>query len=337
MRHLKKVIYLRESSDGHRAEYERLFVDIFSRSGIECTVASLSLNNIFSTGVLFSSMLEEHPLRLLLTALFRAVFGLKTVSISFRSVQALESKSLRLAIKRWLLRLSKRFSCISILSLIPFDTDDELASICRYYIYDPQLWDLLYYRDAPDLQLMAEIVSISGGRKILCAIGRQDIEKGFDAFSQLWINNPVIRKSWLFVSGGAVDDSVAPLTCALQDEGAYIINRRISNAEIMALYNASDAIWCCYHPAYDQASGIFGRAFQLNKLPIVRSGSFLESFAEKLGIDVIPFDETAYVCSYETIFTNKDGPTCKSKIRSSEDLRAYSMSILSLALGFEIS
>lgn len=337
MRHFKKVIYLRESSDGHRAEYQKLFVEIFNRSDIECTVANLSIDQIFSTSVLFSSMLEEHPLRLLLTALFRSIFGLKTISISFRPVQALEGKSLRLAIKRYLLRLARGSSAISILSLIPFGSEDELASICRYYIYDPQLWDLFYSHDTPDLQLMADIANVSGGRKILCAIGRQDIEKGFDVFCQLWINNPLIRKSWLFVSGGAVDDSVAPLTSALRAEGAYIIDRRISNAEIMALYNASDAIWCCYHPAYDQASGIFGRAFQLNRLPVVRSGSFLELFAGRLGIDALALDATAYDSSYKLLLANKTDRMQDLKIQSSEDLRIYSMAILSLALGFEIS
>lgn len=337
MRNSGKVIYLRESNDGHRSEYERLFAEIFKQSGIHCTVGKWSFDKIFSRSVLFSSMLEEHPLRLILTALVRSIFGLRTISITFRPVQALASKSARLTIKRILLRLSRKCSSISILSLIPYDDDSDLAAICRYYIYDPQLWDLLYYRDDPDRQLMADIARVSGGRKILCAIGRQDTEKGFDVFSRLWIENPEMRKSWLFVSGGAVDENLSPLASTLQAHGAYLINRRISNAEIIALYEVSDAVWCCYHAGYDQASGIFGRAFQLGKVPVVRSGSLLESFADRLGIQVLPLDATACASFDQFACSSENETSSNFKIQSSEDLRIYSMSRISLALGLTVS
>ena len=72
--------------------------------------------------------------------------------------------------------------------------------------------------------------------------------------------------------------------------GAIVVDRFLTDVEIESLYGVSRAIWGCYSPERDQASGIFGRAMQLGVPTIVREGSVVHRFAEHYGMPVIPIE-----------------------------------------------
>jgi len=56
----------------------------------------------------------------------------------------------------------------------------------------------------------------------------------------------------------------------------------ISDEELFSLYGCADYIWCKYALSNEISSGIFGRAYQLGKVAIVREGSYLDSLAQHI-------------------------------------------------------
>ena len=72
--------------------------------------------------------------------------------------------------------------------------------------------------------------------------------------------------------------------------GAMVVDRHLSDPELESLYGVADMIWACYRPDYDQASGVFGRAFQTGKPSLVRSGSVIEQYADYVGAKVLAID-----------------------------------------------
>ena len=69
--------------------------------------------------------------------------------------------------------------------------------------------------------------------------------------------------------------------------GGMLIDRHLDNDELLHLYRRADAIWSCYAPDYNQASGIFGRAVQLGVPAIVRKRSYLQPLAAELEHPVL--------------------------------------------------
>ena len=327
-----KIIYVQESVEGHRADYEKLFAEVFARAGVSCQTGSLSFAHIACRAPLFSSMLEEHPLKFFLIALIRAVFCRRSVSITFRPEEAISGNSSRLIIKRLLLKLVRKIPLISIISLIPFETDSTYSSICRDWIYDPQFWDLLYIHEEPNRALSDNILNLANGRKILCAVGRQDETKGFDKFCLLWSDNPEIRRNWLFVAVGSVADGLRAHSKKFCQTGGYLIDRYAADTEIMSLYDVSNVVWCAYAPSYNQSSGVFGRAYQHKKVAIVRERSLLEAMANRIGTPVIPLNWDSYALDLTTSEFNRSS----REIQDREVLRDRSLSILSAALGVDI-
>jgi hypothetical protein len=50
------------------------------------------------------------------------------------------------------------------------------------------------------------------GRKVVCAIGRQDKSKGFDQFFHPYLSSKVLREKYLFVSDGVISGIDETLT-----------------------------------------------------------------------------------------------------------------------------
>ena len=65
--------------------------------------------------------------------------------------------------------------------------------------------------------------------------------------------------------------------------GGVFVDRQLRDDEILPIYAMADVVWTCYRPDYDQSSGIFGRAIQLDKPTIVRRESYLAVLQAGLG------------------------------------------------------
>ncbi len=81
-----------------------------------------------------------------------------------------------------------------------------------------------------------------------------------------------------------------------------MLDRFLSDDELLSLFKLADMAWCCYPVQRDMSSGIFGRCWQIGVIPVVRQGSLLESkFGGTVHTRPIPYDDAqtagAILCS----------------------------------------
>lgn len=240
-------------------------------------------------------MIEDSFALYLAVALWRSLLGRRTVGLLFRPGPAIDGQSLRLRAKRVSLRLLRHLPLVQTLSIMPVSLDLRMSMIVDGWIHDFQLWDMgkahrtLYRslrkaRAAPPgdeaARLHARLRHVAAGRRLLAAIGAQNRHKGFDVFAD---QAPQGGQFWHFAAGGKLDGSCTEIATALAAAGGTVINRFLSDAEMLALYAASDAVWCHFAASYDQASGVLGRAVQFGLPVVVRAGSFSHRLCQQLG------------------------------------------------------
>lgn len=264
--------------EGHRQSYLVFFKDLFA--GHRVSQESL----IRAPDPLLCLMIEDGFGRYFATAAARALFGRRTVGLLFRPIPALIGKSFRLRLKRILLRFLKTIPRVKTLSIVPFSAQPGIDKICDNWIFDPQLWDIT----ARDLELFTSIKlgrsssselhallnsirHMAAGRRVLISIGVQSTEKGLDILAAAANSNSL--DGWLVVAAGKFTEATQEAKKELERTGHLVIDRFLSDEELIAAYAVADLTWCLYDPSYDQASGILGRAIQFGVPALVRSGS----------------------------------------------------------------
>jgi hypothetical protein len=275
--------------DGHHDDYDRLFATVASDIGVSMRFMPRSSSVVQRHGTWFYSMFDTSPTetaRALLAASLRSFAGQKTIGLVFRPGDCFIKRSFKSSVRRTLFRIVARLRNVNILIIIPFAISPEMSSVASNWIYDPQLWDLQYL-GVPDLQnvesLQAQIRGLAGNRLILVALGPQYREKGFDFLVDLWLSSPELRASHLFVACGRVMRDSKAAANRFQEAGGVLLDRRIDDAELFALYGIADLVWSCYAPDNDRSSGIHGRAVQFGVPVVVRRGSYLDAFGETLS------------------------------------------------------
>jgi len=301
------------SESGHRLEYIK-----FSESQLGgVRIAGLSL--IKTPKPLLFLMVEESFLLYVLISLVRSLLGRRTVGLVFRAKECVQGNSLRLKIKYAIMRALRHINNVKSVSIVPFFVCPEVENICDYWIHDFQFWDREFLEsltcESEVVEVIEYIKAKAAGRKILCAVGKQDKSKGFDEFIRLYLSSEQLREEYLFVSGGKISGIDSELVKAFEGSGGLLIDKRISDSELVALYKAADVIWVCYAPDYDQSSGILGRALQYELAVIVRGGSVIESLAKnKVHLIQCGDDTVDCLMSYKFIKNSEaEGVTLSSK------------------------
>lgn len=220
--------------------------------------------------VLFLAV-EESFLLYIFAGLLRALIGRRTVGLLLRPLPLAVSGNRRCRWRRAVLGRLRRIGAIRTLTALPFDVFPAFAAIADGWIHDFQLWDLTA-EERTAVELLRE-TRRTGGRLVLTAIGAQDWRKGFDLFSESYVGFTSLRARFRFIACGKVAEEMAAHAAALRGAGGVVVDRVISDAELLGAYAASDAVWCLYPPAGDHACGIFGRAAQLGLPVVVRQGS----------------------------------------------------------------
>lgn len=278
-----------KGESGHRKEY----IDFVSNE-LSGKRISKPWCYSFNKKPLLFLMIEDDFFSFLAISLIRSLFGFRTSGLTFRAHYCLGEVSLKLKIKRIILKLLRRLRNVKVISIMPFDLYFGLDKLCSNYILDFQFWDKNFFLKSTvkeDVQRMIDDVkSKSDGKIIVSAIGRQDKDKGVDVFLELYVNNRNIREKYCFVIGGKVNDIEPELVNLFTQYGGLLYNRFITNSEVCALYEISNLIWCYYSPSYDQSSGILGRTIQFSKIPIVRTGSYSEKFCKQGNISHVVLD-----------------------------------------------
>ena len=151
------------------------------------------------------------------------------------------------------------------------------------WIFDPQLWDLRYLAPQGDLsdRFNKMMLTLDREKIVISFVGRVSRRKGAKQFFELVVNAP---QNYLFIVAGKIDHDIGQNIKKSQFSNVHFLDYYVSDDELLEVYRISNYVWACYDISCDQSSGIFGRAVQLQKVPIVREGSYIESLAKFLKV-----------------------------------------------------
>lgn len=326
------VNYVSEGAEGHRVDYDRVLIGEMQARDIHLDRMEKARYAANWSRPYLYAMVDSHVIAFMANATVRSLLGRPTVGLLFRPGECFLESSLKYRIKRMLFQAASRLPHVSILTLMPFAVFPRFSEVATEWIYDPQLWDLLYFGFAEDkpLPMMRELIgSKARGRRILMALGEQRQSKGFDYFVDLWCASADIRENFLFVAAGTIDPRSAEKAELFVQQGGLLLNRRISDDELMCMYKCADIIWCCYSPEYNQASGILGRAIQFGVPVTVRKDSFLEKLGGLLSHPTLalPFDRVD-TCAKEILAWKPGARDTAERINLLNEMRSYSASVL---------
>lgn len=284
------IVDVSGNNSGHRLSYFNFLV--YHLNGVR---TKLSIKIFFYRNCILFPMIEEGLMLYLFFSIGRAIFGLKTVGFFFRPIPTIEGRSIRLKAKRLAFKFLKLIKSISTLTIVPHDVDVRLSEVSSGWIYDPQLWDL----NCPEIKNKSKIKSskilemenMAAGRIVCVALGRQDVDKGFDEFARAYKEVPGLKDKVLFAYAGKTSHDVSESAKSLKIQGAYVYDKHISDDELFQFYLAVDYVWCVYGDNYDQASGILGRAIQFGVPVIVRSGTLMHKFCQKENYPHVVYDK----------------------------------------------
>ncbi|MBD3679153.1 MAG: hypothetical protein HUJ27_12245 [Rhodobacteraceae bacterium] len=273
-----RVLLVGRAQGGHRAEY------LSFAKAITGGRHGGWLRAFVQRGPVLVLMIEDGFLLFLSLCLWRAALGRRTVGFLFRPLPALRGQTLRLRCKRRMLRGLRRHGNVRCLTLLPRDLMEGGGLIADDGIHDFQLWDRPVARPVSHA-LRDDIRRAARGRMVIAAPGSLNALKGFPEFVTAFRDSPALRGKFLFAGGGRVAPGLEPMSAVLKSSGGFCLPRHLSEPELAAFHEAADAVWCLYDAAYDQASGIYGRAVQRGCPVIVRRGSLLHRLAE---VEAIP-------------------------------------------------
>lgn len=265
-------------SDGHRGQYNAMLSALFNARPAPFGWAMLRAGQ-----PVLVPQIEHAPVLFLLTCLVRGLTGRRTAGLLLRPLPALDGRTLRLRIKRWMLKLLRRVPSTHVLTIVPFAAEPRFGTIASSWIHDLQNWDFALgsaVDRAESARTAATLRAAAGERRLCCALGGQSREKGFDRFAGLWNGSEDLRARFLFAFGGKVSPDLHNAARRFAASGGQATDRFITDPELFGYYAAADLVWCAYDPSYDQASGVLGRAMQAGVPVVVRSGSIVERICQ---------------------------------------------------------
>ena len=274
----EEIVYF-ENLNGHRESYNELFVSCFSLSPLTGKMNVKKFFSLVSAKKLLFGTLDDGYFSFMLISVLRTVLGKKTVAIFIRPAQCFMSNKIIYRIKFFLFYFLKRLKKISVVTIVPFSIRESYKKVAAIGLHDPQLWDLSEEKHwGLESELSARIISQAKGRKIVSFVGSVSENKGIEFFIRLIAGNSYLKKDFLFVIAGKFNTSTVDYKEKIKDFDVVVYDKFINNLELSSLYNVSDYVWCCYHPDYDQASGVFGRAVQSGTIAITREGALLNDY-----------------------------------------------------------
>jgi len=280
------------SENGHRKPYLDLLGAMCGGEPIYGPLRGNVFLRLLQADRVLISTVDDDVMGFGLLTLKRSLRGLPTLGLFLRP-QSCFGLSGPAVIKRLLFSLLKSLPKATVASITPFDVAPHYAKVSNIGLHDPQYWDLVLRKSLPNLsqtEFSRDIKRAAGDRMICTAIGALRSSKGIGFLAQMLEQHSFLHERTLWLFAGRVPEDDQVLLRKVEACGATIINRYLTDAEIESLYGISDAVWSCYAPEYDQASGIFGRAVQFGVPAIVRRHSLIHRFADQRKIPVIALE-----------------------------------------------
>lgn len=278
------VVHVR-CHNGHRGAYQSLFINTMGLVPSSGRAWKNFARLTMAPYVLFAT-LDGEEVSFSFIALLRSALGKPTAALFLRP-QGCFGSTVRHLSKLAVFTFLRRLPNLRVLTILPFEVEPNFAKVARDWIYDPQLWDLIptgQIDKTAETSLSEQVRRISKGRPIVAFMGTVSKRKGFHLLAQSISVTPNWSADMCVVVAGKVEPACQELAHKMKEDGAVVIDRYVTDSELSSLYVAASCVWCCYDFNYDQASGIFGRALQFGRTPVVRAGSKLEQLAQVLGI-----------------------------------------------------
>ncbi|WP_308815725.1 hypothetical protein [Sphingomonas sp. GV3] len=307
-----------------------IFRHVLGHAGASLWVTDDVTKALLHAGPVLVMQLEQYNLRAHLLAIARAVMRRRTCAMVFRSREALVGTKPQTRVKRLLLRVERRLSSIAMLTIVPFDLLPRPETLFRGWLHDPQLWDIAIL-PAPDEDrgLADRALTMANGRPIIIVIGLLASYKGIDRLAELANDADFCAQYLLVIAGSQIADVKHRFADIAND--CIIEDRHISDGEIYALYEAADYVWSVYAPSYDQASGIFGRALQFGRTPLVRAGSLIEHYAKTLGRETVAVDWEASPSEIARMLSSVPGKRAPYRVDTTASFETLTTSVIGRA------
>lgn len=281
------------SPSGHRGSYVALLASLFRLVPVCEELTPGVLRRLVRAPHLLLATFDDHVFSFALVALLRGLLGRPTAALVLRPQGCFDGRFLKSGLRRRAFLLIRRIPRLTLVTVTPFSVEPRYATVAHFGAHDPQYWDL---HDGTQVHTPAmtpfaeEIRRHAAGRRIVCMPGALILLRGFGFLAEILRKHPSLREQVLVVAAGILRPEAGAASRLFAEAGGMLIDRRLEDAELESLYLVSDAIWSCYAPEYDQASGIFGRAVQLGVPVIVRRGSLIERFAADLDSPVLALE-----------------------------------------------
>jgi hypothetical protein len=286
----EQLIYMK-SVDGHGQSYFDLLGPMYALSPVTGQMSGRLFQRLVNAKHLLFASLDQHMFSFAAISIIRSVLGRPTVALFLRAQRCFEYGKLIYPIKRFVFWALRRVRLLTVVTITPFEVAPRYAEVARAGVCDPQYWDLhdgITLRKPGCTSLSDEVRERAGSRRICCVLGALGTGKGLGFLAGTLERHPQMMTHAFIVCAGRVMPGNSDLAARLLAQGALLVDRFISDAELESLYGIADAIWACYAPDYDEASGVFGRAIQWGVPVIVREGSVIAAFADRACADYHP-------------------------------------------------
>lgn len=282
---------------GHRESYVETLSGVTGLTRLIEPRGVSTLRTLVAADTVLFATLEDDIAFFSAVAMLRAVLGRHTVAIFMNPRVCFIGGFIKSSVRRQAFRFLKRLQSVTLLSIMPFYLDQRFASVADDWIYDPQFWDL-YNRienaDWPDSALAQDVKRKAQGRPILLFLGGPSFMKGFSFLAQILQSVPAITDRVMVVVAGKIPEDQRRSAELVSEAGGLVIDRYLTDDEVVSAKLCATCLWACYHPSYDSSSGLFGRAMQLGKQVIVRRGSNVDTIAAHLNYP-------AHRCAFDDI------------------------------------
>ncbi|MES0029975.1 hypothetical protein [Mesorhizobium sp. M0040] len=285
------IIYVKSGS-GHRQSYADLLGPVLGLSPVIGPMSRALKKRLLAADRLFFATLDDDLVSFASIALRRAALGRATVALLLGPQTCFGPFNFKRFLKKSIFVVLRLVPKVTVASIIPLSLAPEYGSVVDIGLHDPQWWDMHdgnVLRQPGHTPVATEVHRLAAGRPIVCWLGSASVHKGFAFMVEILEANPDIAKRVYFISAGTAKSEQA-LASRFKSMGGMHIDRRLTDAEWESLYGVADAVWACYEPRYDQASGVFGRALQFGVPAIVRRSSLIHTAATKFGAPVHAID-----------------------------------------------
>ena len=260
---------------------------------------SIVLLSLKPEPVIFITVDDSLP-HYMLCSFVRMLLGRKTIGIFLQPLGVVKKHIAKELIKGILLSLFVKLKIILILSIYPRRFSLGFFKYYSDWIYDPAFWDLaeresLPYRATDQTNYPYEFEPV---RLYVLFLGTISNRKRFDLFVECCEashNFPDLR--FLAVGERYTSDKddcdvvSGEVLKRFSDCGGVLLEKYLTEEEVIYFQENAHIHWAFYAENFDQSSGIAGRAYQLDKLVIVRKYSLINEMLDDLGCSKVALTE----------------------------------------------